>query len=258
MGAYEATAAQLSGPAIVLVSSLLFTAAAKRLLPKLSSWLQKRKLDIRVCFRATMINVLLLLFSSVSSVVFQLITCQKVGAVHVVFIDGTRKCEGSLYSFLIAAAAFLSTLPAVFWILLRFKKISASARMAVCSAFTEPRYYWVAISLLFRFLMTVVFATTRDFPSITAFALCVCSLCMLVLLMALRPYVEQRTHYMDLLCYMCLIVQFLLQVIVRDSESLGVAVLSSNSYRKTIHNAARASEVLRSVFFFLPRKAIFC
>jgi hypothetical protein len=249
MGAYEATAAQLCGPAIVLASSLLFTAAAKRLLPKISRWLQEHKFNVRVCFRATMINVLLLLFSSVSSVIFQLITCQKVDQVYVVFIDGRRTCDGPLHSGLIAAAALLSLQPALFWILLKFNKIPATARSTVCSAYTESRHHWAAIALLFRFLMTVVFATARDFPSMTAFALCMCSVGMLVLLMAFKPYVEQRTHCMDLLCYICLIVQFALQVVVRDSESLGIAVLSSNSYRQTIRKAARASEVLRCAAF---------
>ena len=246
MGAYEATAAQLCGPAIVFVSSLLFTAAANRLLPKCSRWFQEHNVNVKVCFRATTINVLLLLFSSVSGVVFQLITCQKVDQLSVVFIDGRKTCEGPLHSSLIAAAALLSLQPAVFWVLLKFNKIPLSARSAACSAFTESRYYWAAIALLFRFLMTVVFASARDFPSVTAFALCICSVGMLVLLMALKPYVEQRTHCMDLLCYMCLIVQFALQVVVRDSESLGVAVVSSNNYRQTIRKAARASEVLRS------------
>jgi hypothetical protein len=68
---------------------------------------------------------------------------------------------------------------------------------------------------------------------------------MLVLLTMLRPYVEQRTYYMDLFCYVCLIVQFALQILVRDSESLGVAVGTANTFRTTIVNAAKASESLR-------------
>jgi hypothetical protein len=42
------------------------------------------------------------------------------------------------------------------------------------------------MSLLFRFLMTVLYATARDFPSITAFALLVSSVCMGFLLTALK------------------------------------------------------------------------
>ncbi len=97
MGAYEATAAQLCGPTFVLAATLLLNAAGHWLLPKFNHVLQKHHLHIRISLRATLINVLLLLFSSVSSVVFQLITCQQVGAERVIFIDGTKKCEGPLY-----------------------------------------------------------------------------------------------------------------------------------------------------------------
>jgi hypothetical protein len=46
---------------------------------------------------------------------------------------------------------------------------------------------------------------------------------MLVMLVAFRPYVEPRTHFMDMLCHAFLIVQFLLQIIARASESMGVS-----------------------------------
>jgi hypothetical protein len=136
-------------------------------------------------------------------------------------------------------------MPVVFWALLKFNKIPAPAKAAVCSAYTDSRYYWVVIALLFRFIMTVVFATAREFPSVTAFALLICSVCMFGLLMWLRPYVEQRTYCMDLFCHVCLIVQFALQILVRDSESLGVAVAATNIFRPTIFSAAKASEALR-------------
>ena len=68
---------------------------------------------------------------------------------------------------------------------------------------------------------------------------------MLVLLIMLRPYTEQRTYYMDVFCYACLIIQFALQSIVRTSESLGVAVADTNSFRPTLVLAARISDVLR-------------
>jgi hypothetical protein len=102
------------------------------------------------------------------------------------------------------------------------------------------------MSLLFRFVMTVVFATVvRTFPSITALARLLCSVFMFVLLIMLRPYAKQRTFYMDVFCNTCLIVQFSLQVLVRVSESLGIAVATTNSFRPTLLNAATASEVLR-------------
>jgi hypothetical protein len=192
MGAYEATAAQLCGPAIVLVASLLLTAAAQRLLPRFALFLQRRNIEVRISLRATLINVILLLFSSVSSVVFRLITCRRVGDDDVVFIDGTRKCDGLVYRTLIAVAALLSAMPVVFWVLLKFNKIPAPAKSAVCSAYTDSRYYWGVVALLFRFLMTVVFATARDFPSVTAFALLICSVCMLVLLTMAQQQQSQQ------------------------------------------------------------------
>ncbi len=251
MGAYEATATQLSGPANVLTAALLLTAAGHWLLPKISHVLQKHDVEIRISLRVTIINVLLLLFSSVTSVVFQLITCQQVGAEKVVFIDGEKKCEGPLYGGMLAAAVVLSIFPVVFLLLLMFNKIPAATKSVVCSAYIESKYYWGAMSLIFRFLMTVLYATARDFPSITAFALLVSSVCMLVLLLTLRPYAQQRTHYMDLFCYVCLIVQYAFQVLVRTSESLGYAVVEANSFRPVLRNAAIASQVLRCACDFI-------
>jgi hypothetical protein len=251
MGAYEATAAQLCGPAIVLSATLLLTAAAKRLLLRVANFLQKHNFDVEISFGATMINVLLLLFSSVSSVIFQLITCQEVGLENVVFIDGTRKCEGHLHNVLVAVAVLLSVIPAAFWALLKFNKIPAALKAIVCSAYSNSRYYWGAASLLFRFLMTVIFSTSRHFPSITALALLICTVFMFAFLIMLRPYVEQRTYYMDIFCYICLIVQFALQGIVRASESLGVAVTEANSFHPVLRDAARASNALRCVCLHL-------
>jgi hypothetical protein len=138
-------------------------------------------------------------------------------------------------------AVLLSIMPVVFWALLKFNKIPAPAKSSVCCAYSESRYYWVVLALLFRFLMTALFATARQFPSVTAFAL-------FGLLIMLQPYREQRTYYMDLFCHLCLIVQFALQIVVRTSESLGFAVQNSNIFQATIVNAAKASDALRCAF----------
>ena len=81
-----------------------------------------------------------------------------------------------------------------------------------------------------------------------AFALLICSIPMFGLLIFLRPYVELRTYCMDIFCYVCLMVQFALQCLVRDSESLGVAVVSSNPFYSIIVKAVSASSVLRFAF----------
>jgi hypothetical protein len=106
--------------------------------------------------------------------IFQLITCTKIGEQDVIFVDGTRKCPWGL----ISVAVVLSVVPVVFWALLKFNKIPAPAKAAVCSAYTDSRYYWVTVTLIARFLMTVVFATVRDFPSLTAFGLLIFSMAM--------------------------------------------------------------------------------
>ena len=43
-------------------------------------------------------------------------------------------------------------------------KIPAKAKAVACSAYTDSRYYWGAITLLFRLVMTILQATVREFP----------------------------------------------------------------------------------------------
>jgi hypothetical protein len=62
MGAYAATAAQLCGPAIVLVASLLPTAAAQRLLPRFALFLQKHKIVVIQALRWAVFQTMALLF----------------------------------------------------------------------------------------------------------------------------------------------------------------------------------------------------
>ena len=251
MGAYAATVAQLSGPAIVLVVSLLLTAAAKKLMQmqRFTDFLQKRKLDIRISLGATVTNVLLLLFSSVTNVVFRLITCQDIGHDLVVYIDGTVQCAGPQYGGLIAVAAMLCAVPLLFWAGLKFNKIPVKARAVACSAYTDSRYYWGAITLLFRLVTTILQATVREFPSVSAMALSFCTVLMLILLMKLRPYVHQRTYHMDVFCYACLMVQYILEVLVRTSQSLGISVGTSNNFFQIVLYADAASAAVRCVIY---------
>jgi hypothetical protein len=251
MGAYDATLAHLSGPAIVAAASLLLTVAANKLYARFEHVFRKRNVDIRLPFGVTMINVLLMLFSSVCSVVFQLITCVDIkrpseDTVTVVFIDGTKACEGARYRGLIAAAALLSLVPLVFFAGLRFEKISVESRAILCSAYADSRYYWAAITLFFRFIVTVVSATIPQVPSVAALVQCICSVCMLMLVVTLRPFKDERTYCMDVFCYVCLVIQFLLQCLARASESLGVSVTSDNGiFYDVISNASTASTVIR-------------
>ena len=183
-------------------ASLLLTVAANKLYARFEHVFRKRNVDIRLPFGVTMINVLLMLFSSVCSVVFQLITCVDIkrpseDTVTVVFIDGTKTCEGARYRGLIAAAALLSLVPLVFFAGLRFEKISVESRAILCSAYADSRYYWAAITLFFRFIVTVVSATIPQVPSVAALVQCICSVCMLMLVVTLRPFKDERTYCMD-------------------------------------------------------------
>jgi hypothetical protein len=256
MGAYGATLFRLSGPAIVFLSSLLITVFAKRLFKRHIGLRQTlATYRIHVSYTATITNVLLLLFSNVNEVVFLLITCQRIGdGNNVVFIDGTVQCDGPGYAGLIFIATILCLVPVLFWAGLIFNKIPAKARAVACSPFLEARQYWVAASLLFRFSMTIISATYRQLPSVQSMVLAILTISMLMLLIALRPYIYYRTFFMDIFCYTCLSVQFLLASLVRASESLGMAAGPANNFFSTMNNAAEASIILRYAFFLLNCK----
>jgi hypothetical protein len=250
MGAYEATAAQLIGPLIVFSTSLLLIFPAKLLLTKYQSFFRKRQLDLAIFFQTTLMNLLMMLFSSISSVVFQLITCQDTGPTRVVFIDGTKSCSGASFYGLVFVAALLSLVPLLIWAALKFNRIPAHVRALICSPYTDTAYYWVALALLFRFTVSVLSAAIREFSSVSAMVLSICTVCMLMMLLTQRPYVEQRTYYMDIFCYLCLNVQFLLQSLAGASESLGVSLNRNNRFFKTVRNASTASATLQCVFLF--------
>jgi hypothetical protein len=250
MGAYEATAAQLIGPLIVFLSSMLLTIPAKLLLTKFQNFFKKRNLDVKVSYATTLMNLLLMLFSSVSSVVFQLITCQETGQEKVVFIDGTKSCSGPAFNFLVCLAAMLSLVPLLIWAGLKFNRIPARVRAVLCSPYTDAAHNWVALALLFRFIVSILSATVRQFPSVSAMVLSVCTVCMLLLLQSKRPYVDQRTYYMDLFCYFCLNVQFMLQCLAGAPESLGLSLNQNSHFFETVRDASTASATIQCVFLF--------
>jgi hypothetical protein len=248
MGAYEATAAQLIGPLTVFLSSMLLIFPAKLLLRKFQSF---RKFDVTISFATTLMKLLLMLFSSVSSVVFQLITCQDIGQEKVVFIDGTISCSGAAFNFLAFVAAMLSLVPLLLWAGLKFNKIPKHTRAVLCSPYTDAAYYWVALALLFRFILSVLSATVRQFPSVSAMVLSVCTVFMLMLLQAKRPYVDQRTYYMDIFCHFCLVVQFMLQSVAGASESLGLSLNQNSRFFETVRDASTASAAIGYVFLLV-------
>jgi hypothetical protein len=68
---------------------------------------------------------------------------------------------------------------------------------------------------------------------------------MLVLLLLFRPYLFDRTFWIDVACYLCLIAQFGLQIIAADREFLGVAV--SLNHGRFFEALLSSSTVLRRV-----------
>ncbi|MEI8287396.1 MAG: hypothetical protein WCG15_08885 [Actinomycetes bacterium] len=246
MGAYAVTVAQLSGPTIVLVFAMALTLVLKRAQPLL----QRRKIDVVVSIPATLSVVILMLFSSVTTVVFKLITCAKItddDSVGVVFIDGTVRCRDSKWIGLIAVVALLCLFPLVFAAALRWKQLPHSVRTAVCCAYSESRFYWGAATLFFRLVMSIMFATIREFPSTAALVQSFLCVAMLILLTYLKPYRHACTYHIDVLCYASLIMQFVLEVLVRDSDSLGVSPGANNPFSGIINAAADISVALRYV-----------
>jgi hypothetical protein len=240
----------LSGPAIVVFVAALLAVGAKRLQLKYSLALKQRNVTIRVRAGSVFMNSFLVLYSSITVIVFQLISCRNIKdddsvVLSVVFIDGTHPCSGAAYNSLIFCAAVLFVLPFLFWALLKYNVFSVESKSYVCSAYTEKRYSWVAITLVYRFIMAVLHSSIREFPSVSAMVLSICSVCMLVLLVVMRPYRLKRVYFMDLLCYTCLIIRFMLESVAGASESLGVSVDINNFFYSTIHDAALASIVLQ-------------
>jgi hypothetical protein len=249
MSAYNVTAAQLTGPAIVLVFAIALTLALKRALPLL----ERHKINIMISTPATLSVVILLLFSSVTAVAFKLFTCAKItdsnnNAIwNVVFIDGTVECYDSKWKGLIAVIVLLCLCPLLFAAALRWKRLPQDVRAAVCSAYSESRFYWGAVTLFFRFVMSIAFATLREFPSSAALVQLFMCVSMLTLLMYQKPYRAASTYHLDVLCYVSLVMQFALEVLVRDSDSLGVIPGADNPFSAVLKAAIEVSLSLRYV-----------
>ena len=220
MSAYSATVSKLVGPLFVLLFSVAWTGIIRQLQPKL----QQRNVDLRATYSGTLAVAVLFVFSSVSSVVFSLVECSGYsGGYAVVFIDGTVPCKDAKWQVLVFIAALLFLFPVAFAAALRLDKLSQSARDAVCSKFTGPMSYWAAVTLSFRLLISVTQFLRVEYPNMMAFVRLFLSIGVLFLLVNLRPYVHNRTLWVDVTCYVCLIAQFGLQIFTADRQYLGVA-----------------------------------
>jgi len=241
MSAYSATLAGLIGPLFFLVFAVAWTWILLVLQPRL----QQRSIDISVSYSGTFAVSILFVFSNVSSVVFTLVQCTSDGVVDIVFIDGTVACYDSNWKVLIAVVVLLCLVPVAFAAALRLNKLPENARAAVCQAYTTPMFYWGAVTLGFRLLISVTLFLQAGLPNVLALVRLFLSTCMLLLLVHLRPHVDPSTFWVDVVCYVCLIAQFGLQTMVADRDFLGVAASQSDFLAAFFQDVSTLSTVFR-------------
>jgi hypothetical protein len=206
---------------------LLFAVAWTWIIQKLQPKLQQRNIDIVVSYSGSIAVTVLFAFSNVANVVFTLVECTGYrDSADVVFIDGTVPCRDATWYGLIVVAALMFLFPAVFAAALRMKKLSQSARDAVCGKFTAPVFYWGAVTLTFRLLVSATQFLRVDYPNVLAFVRLLLTVGVFFLLIHLRPYVHERTFWVDVACYVCLIAQFGLQGFGADRDYIAVEVTS--------------------------------
>ena len=140
-------------------------------------------------------------------------------------------------------AVVLLLFPAAFAAALRLKNFPSSARDAVCGKYSGPMFYWGAVTLSFRVLISVSQFLRVDYPNVMAFVRLLLSMGLLVLLVHLRPYVHARTFWVDVACYVCLIAQFCLQIFAADLDFFGVT--ESSDSRVFFISVATWSTVIR-------------
>ena len=129
------------------------------------------------------------------------------------------------------------------------KRVSQRGVIGSCRGIieAEPVAQKSAALRKFKFCLLRLAISGRLFPSVSAMALSFCTVGMLILLMTLRPYLHKRTYHMDVFCYACLMVQYILEVLVRTSQSLGISVGPSNDFFRIILYADAASSAVRYV-----------
>jgi hypothetical protein len=206
MTAYNAMASDLWGP-LFLVSFCMAWAWIFRVL---QPWLQQRNIHMEVSYSGTLTIAILYVFSTVATVVFALVDCTSYDSDGVVVIDGTVPCLDSTWKGLTVVVVLLCLFPVAFFAALWWNKLPANARAAVSCNFTEPAFYWEALTLEFRLLISLM-QFLEGYANLTSFMRMVLSLGMLCLLMNLRPHISSRTFWVDVMCYACLVAQFGLQ-----------------------------------------------
>ena len=243
MGAYSATAARLIGPFFVLVFAVTWTWILRELEPKL----QQRNIQISTSYSATLIVTVMFVFSSVASVVFTLVQCTSYASGGVVFIDGTVPCLDFKWKMLMFVVVLVCLFPVAFAVALQLNKLPKKARAAVCHAYTTPIFYWGALTLGFRLLISATEFLQVEYPNLLAFIRSSLSVGMFFLLVNLRPYLQPHTFWVDVVCYACLIAQFGLQIMAAERDYLGV--VASPNQNQFFQAMSTLSTVFRSLAF---------
>lgn len=203
-------------------------------------------MDLSVSYSGTLAVTVLFVFSNVSSVVFTLVECSSYSAPDaVVYIDGTVPCKDAKWSVLVFVAALLFLFPAAFAVVLRLKNFPQSAGDAVCGKCNTSMFYWGAVTLTFRLLISVTLFMRVDFPNLLAFLRLLLSTGVFFLLVYFRPYVRPRTFWVDVACYVCLIAQFGLQTIATTRDFLGDSESSDHVRPNFFFGTTTAASVIR-------------
>ena len=201
MGAVGVEAAKLIGQTLVLVFSLVWTFV----LQKFDSRLQRFSIQLRASYQASFGVAVLYVFSNVASVIFILVNCTSDG---VLFIDGNVNCYDSTWRVLIGFVVIICIFPIAFALALRYNKLPKDVRDAVCRAYTEKMFSWGSITLSFRLIMSITtLIVPIQYPNLDAFVHLMSSILMFFFLVHLRPYVIPTSFWVDVVCYMCLILQ---------------------------------------------------
>jgi hypothetical protein len=254
LGAYAFTVLQLGGPAIVLFCALALTLVLKRARP----FLQRRNVNVEISTFATCSYVILLIFASVATVAFKLVTCSKIAigdsTKAVVFIDGNVECYSYEWKVFIAVVVLLCMFPFIFAAALRWKWLPVNVQIVVCGAYSELRFYWGAVTLIFRLVMSIVFVCIRSFPSNAALVQSFLCIAILILLVHQKPYRHASTYILDIICHSVLAIQYVILAILTVPESLGIVPSETNLYFDSLNRAALANLYLRYSFRYFYLK----
>jgi hypothetical protein len=225
MSTYRLVLVKLWGPFSVLVFALFWAWLLKRIQRSVASL----KLDRTISYFGTSTQCCLLIFSSVSAAVFKLVQCVEVMDIDTVFfLDGSRPCYDGDWAGLMCGVVVLCSIPLVLSYLLFRSKLPLAARYAMCNSYTEEAFFWVVVTLSSRLSMNLASAFARN-PIVGRIVLLLISVLTTLLLIQMKPYKQLSAYRIDLLCHICLIIQFCCSIVSDASESVGISLYATGA-----------------------------